>query len=191
MTPAVPDRKWPSLDLLYDEIQGRIAAQDAQISGLDSKANFGLASATLLTAGVTGLTKTIDEVQRPAEGSPASSIQPAIVDLWVVGEFKATGVVDALTIVSLVVYVLVIAFSFLAYRVRHWHVTPNPQQVLHEASWWPEEQTKATLAVKRADDFRLNEEKVLSKARWVRLALAALMVEAALLLTIALVQVRI
>ncbi len=156
--------QWPSLELIYDEIKGRLTYQVAQIGALDTKANFGLGSATLLTAGVATL-----------------------------GETVGTSFIAALlTIAALAVYVLVIVivFSFCAYRLRPWSVTPNPRQVLDDAASWSEEETRARLAKQRVEDFERNEREISIKAMWVRRTLYALMFEGALLLLIAIDHIR-
>lgn len=45
----------PNLDLLYEIVKARVADQSAQIGTLDTKANFGVASSTLLITSVAGL----------------------------------------------------------------------------------------------------------------------------------------
>ncbi len=50
---SFPKEPPKSLDTVYEEVKQRIAAQQQQIATLDSKANFGLGSSTLLTT-VTG-----------------------------------------------------------------------------------------------------------------------------------------
>lgn len=151
---------WPSLNLIYDEIKGRLAYQQAQIGSLDGKANFGLGSATLLTAGIATLHSTV----------------------------KPSPLVNILTVVAFLVYVFVLVFSFCAYRLRTWSVTPNPRQLLDDATDWPEEKTRACLAQQRVEDFERNESEIAIKATWVRRALYALIAEGAVLLLIAIVH---
>lgn len=97
---------------------------------------------------------------------------------------------DLLTIAALAVYTLVVVFSFCAYRLRPWSVTPNPRQILDDAANWSEEDTPARLAKQRVEDFERNEREIGIKAMWVRRTLCALMVEGALLLLIAIDHVK-
>jgi hypothetical protein len=156
------ESKWPSLDLIYDEIKGRLAYQQTQIGALDAKANFGLGSASLLTAGITAL---------------QTASRPSLLG-------------DVLTAGALAVYVLVIVFSFCAYRLRSWSVTPNPRQVLEDAAGCLEEETRARLAKQRVADFERNEREISIKAMWVRCELYALLAEGVVLMWIAIVHIR-
>jgi hypothetical protein len=59
---TVENVDWPSLDEVYTEVKDRISSQNDRNKTIDGKANFGLAAATLLTAGVTGLSKVVGDV---------------------------------------------------------------------------------------------------------------------------------
>ncbi len=185
-----PPSAGPSVDVIYSEVTGRLSAQDAQIATLDSKANFGLGSATLLTAGVTGLATAVDEAREPSQDRSMAAERVATADLWWFGEHNAERLTDYITLASLGVYVLVIVFSFLAYNLRQWRVTPQPAPFFDEALSWPAESTKVQLAVQRIEDFEFNEKKIKAKVRWVRFAMLALLFEAILLLAVTVVQVR-
>lgn len=47
---------WPSLDVVFDAVKGRVAEQHGLIATLDSKAGFSLAAASILTGGIGTLT---------------------------------------------------------------------------------------------------------------------------------------
>lgn len=126
-------RDWPSLDVVYEEMQDSISVQNDRIKGIDTKANFGLAAATLLTAAVTGLGRALLE-------APQQGANPVWFGL------PATLVVDAVTIVSLGVYALIAFTTYRAYRIQTFKDVPAPQRLLDKYLYEAPEITKAAIA---------------------------------------------
>ncbi len=60
-----------SLDIVYEELKQRMATQNSQIDVLDGKANFGLASSSLLTA-VVVLNEALSVAQQAGTARPFS-----------------------------------------------------------------------------------------------------------------------
>ncbi len=93
-----------SLDIVYEELKQRMATQNSQIDVLDGKANFGLASSSLLTA-VVVLNEALSVAQQAGTARPFSI-------LW----FEVADPVSAsnrLTTIALIVYLGVTIFAFL------------------------------------------------------------------------------
>lgn len=177
--PAVA-QDWPSLDEIYDEVKDSVAAQNDRLKTIDTKANFGLAAATLLTAGVTGLGRAlVDAGQR------------AIVPSWtVLGiQLRADQVIDWVTIASLGIYGLVALSAYAAYRLRTFKEAPDPNRLVAMYIHVDPRITKATITSERAKNYAINEKKIGRKAWWTNLAMVFLILEAFLLFIIALIQV--
>ncbi len=94
-----------------------------------------------------------------------------------------------LTLGALLIYAVVLFTAYQAYQLRPFSVTPTPQALLDNYLYEPEARTKAVLAATLADDYAQNEPKVAAKVFWTRGVLFSLMVEAAWLLLMAVIQV--
>lgn len=171
---------WPSLDEVYEEVKERIEVQNEQIKTLDTKANFGLAAATLLTAGVTGLGRALGETQRTGE-----------IESWnILGRsITAENLVDWITIASLGAYVVAALGAYFAYKLRTFKVSPNPRRLIDKWIHEDPSETKAALTRSRVQDYEFNETVIETKVKWTNTAMIALVIEAVLLLAIAVVQV--
>lgn len=162
-----------SLDVVFEQVEGRMAAQDAQISSLDGKANFSLASATLLTAGVTALQSAFSTAQDA--GTPNDflvfglSLPPAVV-------------VEVLMIVSLLAYVVVVYAAYQAYRVRNFKAVPKVRTLRDKYLQKPEGETKKAMVDAWVEVFSRNEDLINNKIWWTNVVLFALALEAFLLL---------
>jgi hypothetical protein len=179
---ATTDADWPSLDEVYDEVKDSIASQNDRLKSIDTKANFGLAAATLLTAGVTGLGKALSD--------PSASAKAGVKhDLWL---FCARGdtLADWVTIASLVVYVLAATCAFAAYRLRTFNEVPNPDRLVKHYIYQDANQTKAAIANARAKAYASNEKTIDRKAFWTSASMVLLILEAVCLLLIAFIQVK-
>jgi hypothetical protein len=140
----------PSIDVVLDNAKRSLAIQDDQIKALDAKANFSLATATLLTTAIAAVNKSVldrttaaiqaaDATARAlAENKPVptpiSPPNPVVVQLafW-------------LGIVAALVYLLVVVSSFMAYRLREYRLAPDATKLLWQHSQ-PELTTKRLLA---------------------------------------------
>ncbi len=164
-----------STDIVFDEVKRRFAFQDAQIAALDGKANFGIASASILTAAVTGLHSNLSQ----AKGSSA------LLGL------SASMVVDWLTLGAFLTYIVVVLTAFKAYNIRTWKMSPEPDGLINRYLREPERYTKSMLAVTIADDYNKNETVMERKIFWTKCALLSLLAEAGMLLLITVVQLAI
>jgi hypothetical protein len=178
--PSVADTDWPSLDEVYEQVKDRLAAQNDRVKTIDTKANFGLVAATLLTAGVTGLGKALVE-----------SGQKAAIPRWtILGiDIRADRLVDWVTVVSLGAFALAAVSAFMAYRVREFRESPNLKRLLDHYLNEDPRFTKAAILNQRARDYEFNEAVIASKLTWTLLAMLFLVVESILLVIIALIQV--
>ncbi len=178
-TPTIP----PSLDLAFEEAKRLIAAQDAQLAALDGKANFGLGSATLLTAGVAALRSSMNNVEEAAQVSG----QP---NMLTVRSFEVDWltVANGLTIAALGVYAWVVLSALSAYGLRKYENAPDPQKLLARFLNKPEHETKRKIVEELADAFATNAEHAAAKVKWTRRVIWGLLAEAVVLVGIAAVQ---
>ncbi len=176
-----PNATSDSLDIVYEELKQRMATQNAQIAALDGKANFGLASASLLTA-VVALNAAVSTSQRIGTVRPFSILWLDIAD--------PVSEAGRLTTAAFAVYLAVILFSFLAYRIRPFQDVPDPKELMTKYLDQPREQTKRDLSGTRAVTFLDNEKQVKRKVRWSHLVILGLTVEAVLLMLLTLIQIR-
>lgn len=173
---AVTGQEWPSVDIVYDEMQQSMTAQNDRLKTIDTKANFGLAAATLLTAGVTGLGRALME-----------SGQEGATPVWF--GIQANYIVDWVTIISLVVYAAIAYTTYRAYRIQTFKEVPSPQRLLDKYLYEEPEATKAAIANARLKAYTTNEGIAENKVTWVNRAMWLLIVEALLLVIIAVIQV--
>lgn len=180
-------KDWPSVDVVYDEIHNMVKAQNDRLKIIDTKANFGLAAATLLTAGVTGLGRALAE---SGQRMVASGQEVALPQWPVFGaDVPVTTMTDWVTIISLVIYALIAVSTYLAYRIRTYRDVANPRRLMDVYLYKAPAYTKAAIANQRAKNFAGNEAKINDKATWVNRAMILLIGEAALLVVIAIIQV--
>ncbi|MBA2520827.1 MAG: hypothetical protein H0V24_14275 [Chloroflexia bacterium] len=181
------NKDWPSIDVVFEQIEEMVKTQNDRLKTIDTKANFGLAAATLLTAGVTGLGRALaDSGQRVA-----ASGRDVALPHWPVfgGEVPVNSITDGVTIISLVMYALIALSTYLAYRIRTYREVANPKRLMDVYLYKEPAYTKAAIANQRAKNFGSNEAKINDKATWVNRAMILLVGEAALLVVIAIVQV--
>lgn len=151
-----------SVELIHAEIKGRMNEQNAQIATLDTKANFGLGSASLLTAAIIALHSSV-------EGHGL--------------------IVNLLTALSLFAYSAVALFSFLAYKLRTFETPPAPEALmLYYIESQPDE-TMETLIKEMVDAYNKNLKPIRRKILYTKLTLFSLLVEAGLLMSIACAQI--
>lgn len=153
-----------SLDLIFTEVKERLTRQSAQVSALDSKTNFGLGSASLLTA-LLGLQQGL---QKPGH-VPAPLMIPLI----------------ALVFLS---YLGVVFASYQAYRLRGYAVVPQPVVLRDEYLDEGIDETKRMLIEACILAYRENTILLDEKIAWTDRALGGLAVEAVLLAIVRLVK---
>lgn len=157
LEPAQQPTTSDSIDIVYDELKKRITVQDAQIGALDGKANFGLASASLLTAGIAGLQNTFLTAQK---AGPVSNI--SIFGFMV----SPTTLINVLTVASFVAYVVVVLTAYMAYRILDFRVVPIPDKFVEKYLDKPPLYTKKRLIRTLVVAFHENERLVNQKVRW-------------------------
>jgi hypothetical protein len=183
----------PSIDVVLDNAKRSLAIQDDQIKALDAKANFSLATATLLTTAIAAVNKSVldrttaaiqaaDATARAlAENKPVptpiSPPNPVVVQLafW-------------LGIVAALVYLLVVVSSFMAYRLREYRLAPDATKLLWQHSQ-PELTTKRLLAGALAKYAVYNDKAIADKVAWTQRTLILLVMEAVLLLLLTATQI--
>jgi uncharacterized protein HemY len=159
-----------SLQIVFDEVKGQLDAQAARVDTLDGKSNFGLASASLLTAGLISFQDAV----------PIAEVSTTVkMVYWV------------LVISALITYVIVVVTAYYAYRVLPFKAVPAPKRLLEGYLNKPEEDTKRALVTAFVEAFDQNEKLVQRKTQWTTAVLISLMVEAALLLIITIVQLSV
>jgi hypothetical protein len=170
-----------NLDVMLSAIKDEVAAQNAQVSTLDTKANFGLATAGLLTTALVGLRNAYVDAQKTLAQLPDSHISPFLP------HFSASvfgQVANVLTILAVICFFAVLVCSFVAYRVRDFDTVPN-SRVLVDKYWdSPPEALKAQLAVSLATALSNDDTMISNKVFWVTWALKSLMLEGLVLLAI-------
>jgi len=171
---------WPSIDVVYDEVQDIVEAQNERLKIIDTKANFGLAAATLLTAGVTGLGRALVE-----SGQVVDAPQWPLFG----GTMPVKQITDAVTVLSLVIYAAIAVSTYIAYRIQTFREVANPMRLVDVYLYKDPAYTKAALSKQRAKNFDTNEKKLNGKATWVNRAMALLIAEAGLLVVIAAIQI--
>lgn len=153
--------RFPSLDLVFDLTRERLSAQLTSVDSLDTKANFVLGSATLLTAA-------------------AATIQGL--------SHYDSAVRFVAILVAMSLYLAVIFTSFRAYMIRVYHQAPDPA-ALEGYMWEQLEPTKGTLLKEMVGCYNDNKEEIARKVWWLRWALRAFGAEAVLLSILALLEV--
>jgi len=141
---SAPDPE--TMKLVYDEMQGWVALQDAQISTLDGKANFGLGSATVVAAVLTFVQDAVG--QDIADGSRAWWLVRGVVAL------------------ALAIYAWTVWAAFKAYQVRSFKTSPNAMILIQEVARMPPDAAMASLSWERASDIEQNASKIDEKACW-------------------------
>ncbi len=166
-TSTADERKPLSLDIVFDEVKAQLESQTAQASALDGKASFVLASASLLTAGATGLQGAIERQKQIAAPLP----------------------VHALEFVTVVVYLAVVFAAWKAYGVRTYHRAPEPNALRKDYLFRDPEFTKRRLIATMANCYSRDLDTINNKVRWTKAALIALGIEGVCLALLTLVQV--
>lgn len=152
----------PSLELIFDQVKGRVAAQDIQINTLDTKASVGLGSSTILTA-LTGLQ---DATFQSGSGSAHNTV------------------VFLLALVALIIYLSIVFCVYMAYKLRSFKAVPVPKQLRDEYLSEAEDVTKKNLVDAMIFAFEKNEKVIASKITWTDRTLKLLLVQALYLVTI-------
>jgi len=164
-TESAPPSRFPSLELCYDLAREQIVAQTNRLSTLDTKASFVLGSASILT-------------------TAALDLRSALVSSHVL-----IPLLSILVVLGALAYVVVVLFAFFAYTLRPWKWTPQLSELKHDYIFREREYTMGTMLSNMTEVFNQNERTLLDKARWTKVAVLALLVEAALVALMAAVQI--
>lgn len=151
-----------SAELIHAELKGRLNEQNAQIATLDSKANFGLGSASLLTAGIIAL-------QTSVQGRGF--------------------LVNLLTSACLGAYIVVVWFSYQAYRLRTFATPPKPAPFARKYMYYHPDVTREHLISELINAYSRNLRPIRDKIRYTELLHKALLAEATLLMLIACAEI--
>lgn len=156
-----------TVEIALEEVRLAIARQDAQTATLDSKANFGLGSATLLTAIL---------------GFHQASAHSARAPFWVVATIVCT-------IIGFGVYGYVVWSSYQAYKLRTFEAVPDPRELEDTYLNVEPDDIRLALIKARSKAFTHNYDLLTDKAKWTNKALKALGCEALTLGLISLIQI--
>lgn len=178
MTEQAPATEPKSLNIVLEHTRAMLSAQNAQISALDGKANFGLASAALLTTAVVGLRTALRTPLKPAAEAQPPMIPP---------QYLSAGA-DLLTLLALAAFLAVVFCSYKAYQLRPFSAAPLPNEFRRDAVDQEETLTKQQLVGTLGDVYAHNADLLKDKVRWTRRAIRSIAAEAALLFLIAAVQ---
>ncbi len=153
--------KYRSLQLVFDEIKGRIAAQDAQITALDGKATAGFGSATLLAA--------VGSLQQLTSRSGNGRSEPFVVPLSVVG---------------FTLYLVIVFATFMAYRPRDYNRAVEPKKLRDEYLSEDEDVTRKNLVDAMVIAYEKNVGLIKDKANWTNAIVCLLLIQAVVVVTI-------
>jgi hypothetical protein len=176
------------LDVLLTYIREDAATQRAQITALDAKANFGLATAGLLTTAVVGVHSAFRQAYS------VDPTKPAVVPVMVLRRLDPATAMDiafGLTVVAFITFLWIVWSSYQAYKVRDFDTVPNGQHLVDHYWNYSANDLKAMLAVTIPVAIAQNDHLVNQKIKWVRRVIQSLVFEAALLLAITAVQLAV
>ena len=166
---ANKDYALPSLDLAFDLAKERMSGQLARIDGLDNKANFIKATATVIV----GLALTL---QAALFSSPATSYCTSYIPAFL--HTLNPLLKRAIPLIPLIItYVLVMYLSHLAYKIDNYYEVPTDPEALYDYLVEDVAITKIDIYHMMKDNFKENEKKIRSKARRTTYALRVLELE--------------
>lgn len=149
----------PATSVYYDVASSRLDAQMQRIDQLDVKVATAYASGSAILAIFAGL--------MAITSLPANrAIRIAVL---------------ALLALSIGVYVALVVFLFLAYRVSDWSLRPDLATLKRNCASYDEDVMREWVADECILSVQENEQGIANKAYWLYLALVALAGEAALL----------
>ena len=166
---ANKDYGLPSLDLAFDLAKERMSGQLARIDGLDNKANFFMGAAT----GIVGLALTLQAALFSASAtSYCNSYIPTF--LHTLNPLLKR----AIPLLPLIVtYIIVMCLSHLAYKIDNYYEVPTDPEGLYDYLAEDVAVTKIDIYHMMKDNFKENEKKIRSKARWATYAFRFLELE--------------
>lgn len=150
-----------SLDVVFDLTRDQLSFQMSQIDGLDTKAGFVLASASLLTGALVTW-------HVPATAYP----------------FPIAVFIQHIPLISILIYLFVVGTSFMAIMVRTYEYPTTPTQLRELYLHWPEQATKRQMRANMEAAYTRNEKKIKGKTWWTLAAFVALAIEASMVAVI-------
>lgn len=172
---GMSDAEEPSAEFIFTEIKSRLSYQDGQINMLDTKANFVLASASALVLAAAAMFREIGAANENT--------------LWwteTVSELTA----GRLLMVGIAgLFSITLVMAGLAYKVRKWHVSPNPRTLVSDYWTMTLGQTRSDYIAQLVYDFEVNEKDVNAKSLWLKCSFLALIGEAACVVAMASIQI--
>lgn len=178
-----------NLEIVFETIKARLDLQLSQIGSIDGKVNFGLGSATLLTAATVALHNALDAALRdPVTKLP---IAPRPIGLLGFTIQNPRPLIAWGSAIALLVYIGVVVFTFLAYRIRTFEVAGNPRTLMDKyLEQLDDRETKKDLAELMARNFVSNGKGIEAKVRWANWAMIFLGIEALVLLGLTYIQIQ-
>jgi hypothetical protein len=149
----------PSLKVIHEAIRDRIAAQSSQVSSLDSRANIGLAAASLLIAATSGLHSSLIAAQ--AKGAPPFSV------ILHGRSFTLYTISLCLSAAAFGLYLAVVICWYKAAQLRTLFIAPAPEPLIARNLHHSEDDTRMDLVETLNEVFNRNEPIVFAKIRWI------------------------
>jgi hypothetical protein len=173
LVPSDPAADTPSLDVLIDIAKARIAAQGAQFSTIDTKANFALGAASLVLVGAVGL---------------RGALTPAMAGhrLWGIAGATGTRVVTAEMVIAAGLCLITLFLAMAAYAPRDVEEIGNLKQLEQYSLQQEAYTTKRHFLARMSGAHETNASTLGEKARRVVGALWSLRMSAAWLVVMAL-----
>jgi len=171
--------KFPSLNLAFDISQTLFAAQSQRINAIDTKANFVFGAATGLVG--TGLIMQSVLLADHSQIACTSTLKFLRVFPLLVQRSLPL-------LLLLFVYIFVLSFAYISYRIRDFQETPNLGVILQNYLDKDEKETKAVVFQMMVNAYERNEHLISKKATYTNSAFVFLLIEAAMLVVLIVFQ---
>ena len=148
-----------SLELIFELVKERNAIQMDQADKLDAKAYSVMTSATALISAALILLAVL-----PTSRPSFSSILNGGIEIIPL-------------LLLLLTYLAVMVIAILAYKLRNYHQTANPNILFYKYLDKPQLYTKAKVLRSALDDYNKNEKEINAKIKWNKWAIRALWAE--------------
>lgn len=168
---------YPSLNIVAELTKERVVDQLEQVKILDGKANFVLGAATALVSASLILQAGLLSTQStPSSSKNTSSLHSSSFALTTSNLFHLLPL--ALLILP---YLAVMISAFLAYRIRVYKQTPDPERLYENYLQKDEQETKAAVYRATLEAYKANVKTINRKVRCLNIAFVFLTIETILL----------
>lgn len=171
--------KFPSLDLAFEISQNLIVAQQQRINAIDTKANFVFGAAT----GLVGTGLIMQSVLLTNYSQAVCSGTLKFLNILPLSVQRSLPL-----LLLLFVYIVVLYFAYISYKVRDFHETPDLSVILQDYLDKDERETKAVVFQSMVNAYERNEYLISKKAAYTNSAFVFLMIEAAMFVVLIVFQ---